>query len=516
MMANVLSPHPAHRPVREVELKLRLRTPQLLETLRGADALLGQFPLGAFRREVHEDVYVDTETWALWQRGWALRLRRASDGTLRLTAKALHLPDAQGVARRPEHQASLPPEMSAMALTWGQVARWLPEWAESLGPVALAPDLPLRPLLVLRQTRERATVHGRSGEPAFAELSLDRVQVIHPEDLHGDAVAEFHELELELLAPDEAAPQFHALVEGLNRLPDAFPVRESKLEAGLQALGRHPSPGSWPDLLRWEPDGPSMAMAPGRRRRRLGPIVVLLSLLGIAVAAWVLASVAGLLVGMASPTAASPAPSPAALALLVVPGVTPAATPAQMPSAAELTELVAHMPVEGESPGGPPAGAEPEGASRRLQGTDGHVRTYRDLFQAVAAEFGLDWRLLAALAYRESRLNPWALGQDNDMGLMQIIPETWNEFAPLFQATDPFDPQDNVRVGAAYLVHVHALMDEMGYPEWPWALAAYNWGPENVARVLRNGADWNQIPLPQRRYVDDILRAAFGTGATGP
>ena len=37
-----------------------------------------------------------------------------------------------------------------------------------------------------------------------------------------------------------------------------------------------------------------------------------------------------------------------------------------------------------------------------------------------------------------------------------------------------------------------------------------------TARVLRNGANWYQIPEPQRRYVDDILRAAFGTGAIAP
>lgn len=247
---------------------------------------------------------------------------------------------------------------------------------------------------------------------------------------------------------------------------------------------------------------------------RWGTVMVLLGMAGLGLTVLALAAAAGLLMGVATATMAAVTPTPFAPALLVVPGVTPAATPAHMPSAAALADLVAHTPVEIAPPAdqGSVSATEPLAAPQRPQG----VQTYRDLFQMVAEEFGLDWRLLAAVAYRESRLNPWALGKDNDMGLMQIIPETWNEFAPLFGAEDPFDPLDNVRVGAAYLVHVHGLLSDMGYPEWPWALAAYNWGPHNVARVLRNGADWYQIPGPQRRYVDDILRAAFGTGAIAP
>ncbi len=515
-MVNVLSPRPAHPLRHEVELKLRLEGPEPLELLRGSGGLWGRFLRSPFRREVHEDLYLDTPSWDLWQRGWALRLRRGGDGSLRLTAKALQLPDARGVARRAECEAAVPSEWASGILTWGQVVASLPEWAATLEAVTWTGDLPLRPLLTLRQTREQATVHERPGEVAFAELSLDRVQVVDPEDPQGRVVAEFHELELELLTSGEAVSRFHALVEDLTRLPGVFPVQASKLETGIHALGLHPPPRPWPEPPRWKPDSVPTAVDPRRGGRRLGPAVVLLFLLGVVGAAWILASVAGLLVGMAASTSASSGPTPSALALLVVPGVTPVATPAQMPSAAELVALVEHTPVGRESPGQPPAMAEPGESSRRLQGVAPRVRTYRDLFQAVAAEFGLDWRLLAALAYRESRLNPWALGPDNDMGLMQIIPETWAEFAPLFQATDPFDPQDNARVGAAYLVHVQGLLGDMGYPEWPWALAAYNWGPENVARVLRNGADWSRIPGPQRRYVDDILRAAFGTGAMGP
>ncbi len=136
--------------------------------------------------------------------------------------------------------------------------------------------------------------------------------------------------------------------------------------------------------------------------------------------------------------------------------------------------------------------------------------TYRDLFQKAAAESGFDWRLLAALAYRESRLDPLAVGQDGEMGLMQILPSTWDEFAPPEEALEPFAPEDNVQVAVRYLVYLQDTLAKWGLVEVKWVLAAYNWGPDNVRQLLDRGEGWEQLPSLQRRYVHDILGAAFG------
>lgn len=138
----------------------------------------------------------------------------------------------------------------------------------------------------------------------------------------------------------------------------------------------------------------------------------------------------------------------------------------------------------------------------------GLVITYEQMFQEIASRYGLDWQLVARLAYRESRLNPTVVGRDNDMGLMQIIPTTWNEWAPRVGASDPFDPYSNVTVGAAYLAFLRDHFQRRGHAEPHWMLVAYNWGPYNLELLLDNNGAWADIPEPQRRYALEILQSS--------
>ena len=144
---------------------------------------------------------------------------------------------------------------------------------------------------------------------------------------------------------------------------------------------------------------------------------------------------------------------------------------------------------------------------RPIGGPVGQEITYEVMFQEIAAHYDLDWRLLALHAYYESSLNPQALGQANDMGLMQIIPLTWNEWAPKVGVSDPYDPYSNVLVGAAYLAFLREYFADQGYHDQRWMLIAYNWGPYNLDQFLAGGGDWSQVPDPQRRYALRILQA---------
>ena len=133
--------------------------------------------------------------------------------------------------------------------------------------------------------------------------------------------------------------------------------------------------------------------------------------------------------------------------------------------------------------------------------------TYEEMFREIASQYNLDWRLLAELAYQESRLNPLAMGKDNDMGLMQIIPSTWNEWAPQLGVTDPFDPYSNVLVGAAYLAYVRDFAMTRGHSEPHWMLIGYNWGPDNLGKLFAGNGDWAQVPARPRDYAVQILQA---------
>ncbi len=72
------------------------------------------------------------------------------------------------------------------------------------------------------------------------------------------------------------------------------------------------------------------------------------------------------------------------------------------------------------------------------------------------------------------------------MGLMQIMPETWQELRGRYGfGADPYDPHDNIVAGTAYL---RELYDRYGYPN---LFAAYNAGPARFDAHLLAGK-----PLP--------------------
>lgn len=131
--------------------------------------------------------------------------------------------------------------------------------------------------------------------------------------------------------------------------------------------------------------------------------------------------------------------------------------------------------------------------------------TYAEIFQEIGTLYGQDWRQLVSHAQRESRMNPNAQGAAGEYGLMQILPSTWNEWAPLVQVSDPWDPYSNVLVGAAYYSYIHSYFSDLGYADPQWSLVAYNWGPERTLGLLDSGGDWFSVPLTQRMYVADIL-----------
>ena len=140
--------------------------------------------------------------------------------------------------------------------------------------------------------------------------------------------------------------------------------------------------------------------------------------------------------------------------------------------------------------------------------------TYGQMFQEVAMRYDLDWRVLAAQAYLESGFDSLALSGQGDMGLMQIRPGTWNEFAPTVDASDPFDSYSNVLVGAVYLNYLREKLSEQGASEQGWMLVAYNWGPEKVFSHLAEGGTWETLNPERRQYAEDILQIAASIPAS--
>ncbi len=133
---------------------------------------------------------------------------------------------------------------------------------------------------------------------------------------------------------------------------------------------------------------------------------------------------------------------------------------------------------------------------------------YEEVFQQVAAKYGLDWQLLAAQSWHESAFDPKKVGEAGELGLMQITPVIWEEWSTKVGATDPDVPEENVRVAGAYLAWLSDRLVAAGRGEACWMLAAYSWGANNVLRLLQVHAGWDQVPSQHQDYANAIILCA--------
>lgn len=169
---------------------------------------------------------------------------------------------------------------------------------------------------------------------------------------------------------------------------------------------------------------------------------------------------------------------------------------------------------------------------------------YQPLFEKNAQKHGMDWRLLAAIAYQESRWQPLAVSPTGVQGIMMLT----NDTAAHMGVEDRTNVPQSIRGGAAYYQQIlNALPSSVREPDRTWmALAAYNMGPAHIdrarARALKAGdnADkWlvvsqhlrtmaqearrngRNIPVGQalhyvqqvRRYYDSLLLATNHSGS---
>ena len=118
---------------------------------------------------------------------------------------------------------------------------------------------------------------------------------------------------------------------------------------------------------------------------------------------------------------------------------------------------------------------------------------YGEIIDRVAAEHGVDAKLVRALIKVESAYQPRARSNKGAMGLMQLMPATARQYA----VANPYDPESNIQAGVRYL---KMLLERL--PRH-LALAAYNAGEAAVARF--HGIP----PYPETRaYVSRILELA--------
>lgn len=127
---------------------------------------------------------------------------------------------------------------------------------------------------------------------------------------------------------------------------------------------------------------------------------------------------------------------------------------------------------------------------------------FRDAIHAAARASDVHPWLLAALVQAESAFDPRAISRAGAKGLTQLMPAAAYDH----HVQDPFDPEDNLRGGAA---HLRLMLDRFG--SLTLALAAYNAGAAAVER-------YGDVPpyAETRAYVRRIVAAFCPSGDERP
>ncbi|RLA46880.1 MAG: membrane-bound lytic murein transglycosylase MltF [Gammaproteobacteria bacterium] len=152
---------------------------------------------------------------------------------------------------------------------------------------------------------------------------------------------------------------------------------------------------------------------------------------------------------------------------------------------------------------------------------DQRLGQYQPLFESIAGEKGLDWRMLAAMAYQESLWDPQATSPTGVRGLMMLTQDTAAEL----KIEDRLDPEQSIRGGAEYFyIMRNRIPEDIKEPDRTWfALAAYNVGLGHLedARVLterHNGNPdlWSDVrkhlPLLQKKKYYRTVKYGYARG----
>lgn len=141
------------------------------------------------------------------------------------------------------------------------------------------------------------------------------------------------------------------------------------------------------------------------------------------------------------------------------------------------------------------------------------IHRFDPLIARQASVYRLDPDLVWSIIYEETYFRPWKIGEDAEIGLMQVTPTVGREWAAETgmrefaqqMSRDPksllADPERNIQVGCWYLEKI-----SKDYRDQPDAearmVAAYNAGPSRAVEWNRTAP--NQSPLTAAQFIERI------------
>lgn len=146
-------------------------------------------------------------------------------------------------------------------------------------------------------------------------------------------------------------------------------------------------------------------------------------------------------------------------------------------------------------------------------GEDTPLSPFDDALRRFAERYAFDWRLMAAVAWQESRFDQLATNRSGATGLFQIKPTTAREpYVAIPDVTGAENARNNIHAGIKYLAWIKGRYfdgeDEMSEKDrLRMTLAAYNAGPKTLMRARKKAIEMGLDPNRWFRNVELAMLA---------
>jgi len=144
-------------------------------------------------------------------------------------------------------------------------------------------------------------------------------------------------------------------------------------------------------------------------------------------------------------------------------------------------------------------------ALRKIRIPKGAISPFDELFKKYAPLINWDWRLLAALAFHESRFDASEVSHAGARGLMQLMPRTASNFG--LSGKTILDPESNIEAGVQYIKSLNLSFHKIENKEerLKFILAGYNCGPAHIFDAMALAQKYGKNPYVWSNHVEYFL-----------
>ena len=144
---------------------------------------------------------------------------------------------------------------------------------------------------------------------------------------------------------------------------------------------------------------------------------------------------------------------------------------------------------------------------KTLTFANGRISPFDNIFKAAAKKAGLDWRLIAAIAYVESHFDADVKSWAGAMGIMQVMPRTAQSHG--YSPEEMLNPTKCVDVAVKTLGDLNSMFEKR-VPDMEerenFILASYNSGPAHILDAIALAEKYGMNP---RKWNDNVEAAAI-------